>query len=147
MTSPARMFLSAAGLSTATSTTRTPCTPLAMRNSVRPLPSSTLSERPSIDTFAGGAAETTRGGGPAGFPGHPQSFDQIVAHLLHPHADPATPRLAELTQLRHHLTHDVRGNRKCDADRAAAGRIDRRVHAHHTAIHVEQRSARIATID
>src|SRR3954469_13120330 len=70
-----------------------------------------------------------------------------LVDVLDAYAEPAAAGLAELAQLLDHR-HGGRGrHRKADADRAAGRRQDRRVDADHLAVHVEQRSARVAFVD
>ena len=76
-----------------------------------------------------------------------EALGDLVGHVLHVHAEPAAPRLAILLELIDHLHRAVRRHGEADADRAAGRRDDRRVHADHLPVHVEQRSARIAAID
>ncbi len=70
-----------------------------------------------------------------------------VVDALHPNAEPAPSRLAELLQLLDHRRHGVRGRREADADRIAGGGEDRRVDPNDLAVHVEHRAAGIAFVD
>mmetsp|Transcript_23952 Transcript_23952/g.43696 ORF Transcript_23952/g.43696 Transcript_23952/m.43696 type:complete len:509 (-) Transcript_23952:2323-3849(-) len=71
----------------------------------------------------------------------------VVGHVLDAHAQPTAAGFAEFLQLVDHAGHHVRGHGKADANGAAIGRQDRRVHTDHFAIHVKERTARVAPVD
>src|SRR5205814_9330657 len=78
-----------------------------------------------------------------------EALRDLVGHRLDAHAEPAAVHgvIGLAHQFGGHLLGEVRRDREADADRAARGRIDRRVDADDLAIHVEHRPARIAAID
>src|SRR5215813_5692304 len=76
-----------------------------------------------------------------------QALGDLVTHLLDAYAKPSAAHFLELTQLIDHRQSCLRGNGKSDTDRAAGWRNDRGVYTDHFAIHVEQRTARVAAID
>ena len=76
-----------------------------------------------------------------------ETFGKLGRHRLDAHADPAALGLAELDELIDGALHDGRRNGEAETDRAAGRRDDRRVHADHIAVHVEQRPARITPVD
>src|SRR5579863_447991 len=78
---------------------------------------------------------------------HAEAFGDAGGHWLNLQAQPATRDVTVLLELRHHGLRGLRRNVETDADRAAGGRIDRRVDADHLAVDVERRSAGIAFVD
>ncbi len=80
-------------------------------------------------------------------PFHAQAFGDLIGHGLHPHAEPAAPHFAVLDNLPHNQLGGRCRDRKADADGPARRGDDRAVHAHHIAVHIEQRSARVAPVD
>src|SRR3954470_15047266 len=75
-----------------------------------------------------------------------EALGDVGIDRLNLHADPSTCHRALVLELGHDRLHRIGGNRERDADRAAGGRIDRRVHANHVAIDVESRTAGVALV-
>ena len=77
----------------------------------------------------------------------PKRFGQLGRDVLRLDADPAAHDLAGADDRLHHRLRGRDRNRKADAERAAAARIDRGIDAEQVAVGVDQRAARIAGID
>ncbi len=67
--------------------------------------------------------------------------------ILHFHAQIAELDRLVVLEVLHHPHHGIDGNRERQAHVAAAVGIDLIIDAHHLALHVEERSARVAGID
>ena len=74
-------------------------------------------------------------------------FGQFRIHVLDADTQPAATGFAKFLQLIHDAGHNGCRHRKADPDGAAVGRQDRRIHADHFAIHVEQRPTRVAPVN
>src|SRR5262249_44684539 len=76
-----------------------------------------------------------------------EALGDRLGDLLDLHSQPTAPRLPVLSELVDHAPGERRGDGEADADRAAAGREDRRVDADYLAREIEQRAARVAAVD
>src|SRR3546814_18547243 len=70
----------------------------------------------------------------------------LFRSVLDAHAGPAAVHLAVLAKLRDDVLGHRRRRCEADADRAAGGREDRRVHADHLTVDVEHRAAGVALV-
>ena len=77
----------------------------------------------------------------------PSEDGDFRRHALDLDAQPAARDMAMRLKLRHHVMDGGGRNGEADADAAARGREDHRIHADHLAAQVEGRAAGIAAID
>src|SRR6056297_2891223 len=94
-------------------------------------------------------------GGAFGHVGHQRAcslfeahgLGHVIGHVLNAHAEPAAPCLAVFLKLVDHALDHIGGHGKADPDGAAGRAEDGGVHAHHLAVEVEERAARVAPVD
>ena len=73
-------------------------------------------------------------------------MSHVIGDRLDLDTQPAAVDLAVILEVRHDIDNQIRGHRKADPDRTAAGRKDGRVHADDFTCHVKERPARIAAV-
>src|SRR5579872_3366701 len=71
--------------------------------------------------------------------GQAQALGQVGSDLLNAYAQPASPNLAAVPQLTHHISRHVGGNRKADPDVTARWRENLAVDADQLAASIDQR--------
>ena len=116
---------------------------------VTSLPSNlTITSPASMPAFAAGPSGVTPATSAPMFSLTPTDLGDVLGHATGC-VTPSQPRRVS-PNCRSWSTTDggrIGGHGEADADRAAGRRDDRRVHADHLAVHVEQRPARVALVD